>query len=233
MTKRWIPIRETPLAGGISSSIERNDSVQLVVAIRPAPVVLDRLARVSAHPEQPRIVAQALLLSRSRGFIASCRVETGRLLATLAASRTGTLAEIGTGCGVGAAWIYSSMRPEAKLVTAEVDQELAGEVGKLFADDDHVTVLAADWRELTKAAPFSLLFVDSREPKKAGPDGVVDFLEPGGIAVLDDFTPTTTWPPMYNGSVDVLRQSWLTDPRFATSDVMVTDDACVLVATKL
>lgn len=233
MTKRWIPIRETPLAGGISSSIERNDSVQLVVAIRPAPVVLDRLARVSAHPEQPRIVAQALLLSRSRGFIASCRVETGRLLATLAASRTGTLAEIGTGCGVGAAWIYSSMRPEAKLVTAEVDQELAGEVGKLFADDDRVTVLAADWRELTKAAPFSLLFFDSREPKKAGPDGVVDFLEPGGIAVLDDFTPTTTWPPMYNGSVDVLRQSWLTDPRFATSDVMVTDDACVLVATKL
>ena len=188
---------------------------------------------MSAPPEQPRIVAQALSLSRSRGFIASCRVETGRLLATLAASRTGTLAEIGTGCGVGAAWIYSGLRSDARLVTAEVDQELAGQVGKLFADDDRVSVLAADWRELTKSGPFSLLFVDSREPKKAGPDGVVDFLEPGGIAVLDDFTPTNTWPPMYAGSVDVLRHRWLTDERFATSDVMVTDDACVLVATKL
>ncbi len=164
--------------------------------------------------------------------MASCRVETGRLLAALSASRSGTLAEIGTGCGVGAAWIYSGLRDDARLVTAEVDIELAGQVGALFADDSRVTVMAADWRELRESGPFSLLFVDSREPKRGGPDGVVDFLSPGGIAVLDDFTPTASWPPMYHGSVDVLRHRWLTDERFVTSEVMVTDDTCVLVASK-
>lgn len=186
---------------------------------------------MSPLPDQPAIVAAALTLSRTRGFLRNCRVETGRLLASLAASRTGTLAETGTGCGVGAAWLYTGLRPDARLVTAEVDSELAAQVARLF-DDDRVRVLAEDWHALTGSGPFSLLFVDSREPKSAGPDGVVDFLEPGGIAVLDDFTPTFTWPPTYAGQVDVLRQSWLVDPRFVTCEVMVTPDASVLVATK-
>ena len=56
---------------------------------------------MSAPVEVPELVARALDLSRRRGFITSTRSETGRLLAALAASRTGTLAELGTGCGVG------------------------------------------------------------------------------------------------------------------------------------
>jgi predicted O-methyltransferase YrrM len=176
-------------------------------------------------------VADALALSRTRGFLRSCRVETGRLLASLAASRSGTIGETGTGCGVGAAWLYSGLRTDARLVTAEVDPELAAQVARLF-DDERVHVLADDWHALTESGPFSLLFVDSREPKTLGPDGVVDFLDSGSIAILDDFTPTSTWPPTYAGQVDVLRQSWLTDPRFVTSEVMVTPDASVLVATK-
>jgi predicted O-methyltransferase YrrM len=44
--------------------------------------------------------------------------EVGRLVAALAASRPdGRLAEIGTGTGVGAAWIVSAMGPDASFVT--------------------------------------------------------------------------------------------------------------------
>ncbi|MGH3497233.1 MAG: O-methyltransferase [Nocardioidaceae bacterium] len=187
---------------------------------------------MSAPTENPGIVARAHNLSRTQGFLRSCRNETGRLLAALAATRTGTLAEFGTGCGVGSAWLLSGMRDEAHLVTAELDAALAGMVQDLFADQPRAEVIAGDWSLLTTYAPYSLLFVDSAEPKQGGRDLVVDLVEPGGMAVLDDFTPCATWPPMYEGRVDTLREQWLTDERFTAVEVMVTPDASVIVATR-
>jgi hypothetical protein len=57
-------------------------------------------------------------------------------------------------------------------------------------------------------------------------------LEVGGIIVLDDFTPSSGWPPMESGRVDQLRQEWLTDERFTTVDVMVAADTSVIIAVK-
>src|SRR5262245_17191595 len=95
-----------------------------------------RLDRVSAPVELPEIVSQALDLSRRRGFVTSSRSETGRLLAALAASREGVLGECGTGCGVGAAWLSSGARAASKIVTAEVDEDLATAVTELFEGND-------------------------------------------------------------------------------------------------
>lgn len=187
---------------------------------------------VSAPTELPPQVSAALDLSGRRGFVTSSRTETGRLLASLAASRTGTLGECGTGCGVGAAWLLSAVRPGSAVVTAEVDPDLAEAVSDLFAGDDRVTVLTGDWGALQEHGRFSLLFLDVREAKHSGADAVADMLEPGGIVVLDDFTPCSTWPPMYEGRVDVMREQWLTDERFTTVEVMVAPDAAVLIATR-
>src|SRR5689334_427618 len=62
---------------------------------------------MSAPPDVPPIVARAFDVGRRAGYVAFCRNETGRLLAALAATRTGTMAEFGTGCGVGTAWLRS------------------------------------------------------------------------------------------------------------------------------
>lgn len=177
-------------------------------------------------------MSRALDLSRREGFFSSTRNETGRLLATLAATRAGTLAECGTGCGVGSAWLSSGIRGDAHIVTAELDHALAEKVSEIFDDDDRVEVLPADWTTLQAYAPFSLLFLDVREIKQSGPDRVTELLEPGGIAVLDDFTPCAGWPPIYEGRVDVVRQQWLTDERFTSVEVMVASDAAVVVATR-
>jgi hypothetical protein len=40
------------------------------------------------------------------------------------------------------------------------------------------------------------------------------------------------WPPITGGRVDTLRESWLTDDRFTTVEVMVASDASTLIATK-
>ncbi len=160
----------------------------------------------------------------------SSRLETGRLLSALAASRNGVLGECGTGCGVGAAWLSHGAREESRVVTAEVDESLADAVRDLFRDEPRVEVLTGDWGALRDHGPFSLLFLDVREAKRSGADMVAEMLEPGGIVVLDDFTPCALWPPMYEGRVDTMREQWLTDERFTTVEVMVAVDAAVLIA---
>jgi predicted O-methyltransferase YrrM len=187
---------------------------------------------MSAPPEVPAVVERAFAVSRRRGFVSFCRNETGRLLATLAATRSGTLAEFGTGTGVGTAWLRSGIRDSTRIVSAELDPKLAGAAAEIFTDDDQVEVLAADWSTLRDRGPFSLLFLDAREPKDSGPDTVADLVEPGGVVVLDDFTPCASWPPVYGGRVDVLREQWLTDERFTTVEVMVAADTAVLIASK-
>lgn len=187
---------------------------------------------MSAPPELPQLVSAALSLSGRRGFVSSTRNETGRLLASLAASKHGTLGELGTGCGVGSAWLRSGMTDGSHIVTAEREPELAKAVGELFAGEELIEVLEADWTALLERGPFALLFVDAKEAKLSGRDVVAEAVEPGGFVVLDDFTPSVGWPPMYGGRVDSLRQEWLTDPRFTTVEVMVTTDASVLLATR-
>ncbi|MEJ7628211.1 MAG: class I SAM-dependent methyltransferase [Nocardioidaceae bacterium] len=187
---------------------------------------------MSAPAELPDVVRRALDLSRRRGFVTSSRLETGRLLAALAASRTGRLGECGTGCGVGAAWLSSAAREGSSVVTAELDPDLADAVADLFNEDPKVEVITGDWASLRHSGPFSLLFLDVAEAKRSGADEVADLLEPGGVVVLDDFTPSACWPPIYDGRVDTVREGWLTDARFTTVEVMVTDDAAVLIAAK-
>jgi len=188
---------------------------------------------MSAPPELPEIVTRAFDVSRRAGYVSFCRNETGRLLATLAATRGGTMAEFGTGCGVGTAWLRSGVRGDAaRIVTAELDQALATSAAEIFRDDPQVEVVAADWNTLRDRGPFSLLFLDAETPGEVTVDKIVDLVEEGGIVVLDDLTPSQVWPPLVHGRVDSLREQWLTDERFTTVEVMVAADTSVLLATR-
>lgn len=187
---------------------------------------------MSASPDLPPIVSRAFDVSRRAGYVSFCRNETGRLLAALAATRGGTLAEFGTGCGVGTAWLRSGLTGEARILTAELDPRLAAAAATIFEDDEAVDVLAADWSTLLVRGPFSLLFLDSGVPSEVTVDKVIDLVEDGGIVVLDDFVPCASWPPISYGRVDTLREDWLSDQRFAAAEVMVADDASTIIATK-
>ncbi|QBR94005.1 O-methyltransferase [Nocardioides euryhalodurans] len=187
---------------------------------------------MSAPPELPEIVRRAFDVSRRAGYVSFCRNETGRLLATLAATRSGTLAEFGTGTGVGTAWLRSGVRADAQILTAELEPRLAGAAAEIFEDDPQVDVRTADWATLLDQGPFSLLYLDSGDPDAVRVDAVADLVEPGGIVVLDDFTPCEQWPPITYGRVDTLREEWLTDERFTAVEVLVASDAATLIATR-
>jgi predicted O-methyltransferase YrrM len=187
---------------------------------------------MSAPPELPEVVERAFDVSRKAGYASFCRNETGRLLATLAATRSGTLAEFGTGCGVGTAWLRSGVRPDARILTAELDPKLADAAAEIFADDPQVEVRSADWSTLIDQAPFSLLFLDAGSTEDVRVDAVADLVEEGGIVVLDDFTPCASWPPISYGRVDTLREEWLSDDRFTAVEVMIAEDAATVIATR-
>jgi len=186
---------------------------------------------VSAPPDLPDLVVRALRLSLERGYVQASRTETGRLLATLAATRSGTIAECGTGCGVGAAWLRSGARKSTRVITAELDPVLAHGVMDMFAGDD-IDVMHADWSSLTEHGPFSLIFMDAGSAKSWPREQVVDLLDSGGMIVLDDFVPCATWPPLTGGRVDALRLEWLADDRFTSVDVLVAEDTSVIIAVR-
>lgn len=186
-----------------------------------------------ARLDTPARVEAAVRAAADAGFSSSSTSEVGRLLRLLAASKPGgVIAESGTGFGVGTAWLHSGMAGDARLVTVERDAQCARRAAELFADDARVTVLAGDWRLLAGHAPFDLFFCDGGG-KRDDPRRVVDLLAPGGVLVLDDFTPSDRWPPRFDGAVDELRVFYLTHPALAAAEVLTTPSTSVVVATRL
>lgn len=176
--------------------------------------------------ETPPLVERALALAEQHGFEKSCRPEEGALLHVLASRRGITrAAEIGTGSGVGAAWIVSALPPPTPFLTAELDPGLAARATELFADDPNVTVVAGPWRAtLPSEAPFDLLFVDAHDAK-IDVDAVVGLLAPGGTAVLDDFRLDPALP-------DSRRDAWLQHPLLTAIELWVTPERRALVAAR-
>jgi len=172
----------------------------------------------------PPLVERALALAERLGFERSCSAETGRLLHVLAGQRgRSRVAEIGTGCGVGAAWILSALAPDAAFVTVELDAERAAAVAELLAGDTQARVLHGDWRELlTPEAPFDLLFADGGKSKAQ--EEITGLLTTGGTLVLDDLTPGRAGP-------DPIRELWLDHPRLAAVELQISPREAVLVGT--
>lgn len=174
---------------------------------------------------RPRLVQEAHALARQQGFSRSCSDEFGRLLRLLAAARpAGRLGEIGTGCGVGSAWLCSGTGAAAELVTVERDAARAAAVHRLLSSRPGVRVLHGSWPQLTQHGPFDLLFVDAPGAKDR-PAEVLPLLAVGGLLVMDDFAPGLAQDPR--------RQAWLERPETLAVEVQVSDrEAALLIARR-
>ncbi|WP_030335839.1 O-methyltransferase [Streptomyces sp. NRRL B-1381] len=179
----------------------------------------------------PRVVAAERAAS-AVGFTKSCLPEVGRLLAlAVAAKPGGVVAESGTGAGVGTAWLHSGLGPGGRLFTVERDEELARRVAGDYADDERVSVLTGEWRLLERHAPFDVFFCDGGG-KRDDPQAVIDLLAPGGLLLLDDFTPSPEWPPRFEGEVDELRVFYLTHPDLDATEVLTSPAGSVVIGAR-
>jgi predicted O-methyltransferase YrrM len=183
----------------------------------------------------PPLVGRALAAARAHGFPHSCRPEQGRLLHTLAGGAARRVGETGTGFGVGLAWLASGAGAGVRLVGVERDAERARVAAGVFADRPEVEVLTGDWERIGERGPYDLLVLDGGGQGKA--DGgraapVERLLTPGGTVVVDDFTPATTWPPLYEGRPDRARRFWLEHPALRTAELRLAPDLSTLVGTR-
>jgi predicted O-methyltransferase YrrM len=121
----------------------------------------------------------------------ACLPGVGRFLAMLAAGcRGGVIAELGTGAGIGAAWMASAMPADCSLITAELDAGLAAAAAGLLARDPRIRVLTGDAAVvLAPYAPFDLIFADCGVRDDRAFAGLCELLQAGGRIVMDDLTP--------------------------------------------
>jgi predicted O-methyltransferase YrrM len=187
--------------------------------------------------EIPPLVERARAVARQVGFPltrqeagpdrpSACLPGVGRFLAVLAAGcRAGRIGEIGTGAGVGAAWMASAMPADCVLITAEIDPRLAAAASRLLAADPRVEVLTGDAREvLARRGPFDLLFADGGWRDPAGLATLVDLVRVGGRVVMDDVTPALARPlGSASPEPDVKRQLFFGDPRLISAEVVLPD----------
>jgi predicted O-methyltransferase YrrM len=188
-----------------------------------------------ATTEMPPLVREARRISAKAGFSGSCSPEVGRLLHVLAASvQQGPVAEIGTGCGVGAAWIVSSLPPSNSFTTVEIDPGRATLAQGLFATYPNVRVVCGEWHRILPDGPFALLFADAGTAKVQEAEITLGALRPGGLLVLDDLTPESQWTAEQRRlwTPDPVRSFWLNDPRVVATEILVTDVSSVILARR-
>lgn len=182
----------------------------------------------------PPLVRSAVEQACQLDFRSSCLPSHGRLMQLLAGGiRAGVIGETGTGCGVGLAWLVSGARSGVRLVSVERDTDLVRAARAVFAAVPEVEILHGDWRCLRDKGPFDLLALDGGGQGKdhEPPIDPEEWLRTGGLVMLDDFTPSTTWPPEHDGKPDAARLHWLRHPRLLATEVRTQPDAATILAS--
>jgi predicted O-methyltransferase YrrM len=157
--------------------------------------------------ETPALVERAIATARAEGFpltreeagtgLPSASLPaTGRFLAVLAACCCrGRIAELGTGVGIGSAWMASAMPADCTLITTEIDAARAAAAAGVLAADERVRVLTGDWASLlSPLAPFDLIFADAGIRNQQQVGELVSMLNLGAHIVMDDVTPVAALP---------------------------------------
>jgi demethylmenaquinone methyltransferase/2-methoxy-6-polyprenyl-1,4-benzoquinol methylase len=177
---------------------------------------------ISAPAGIPERIGEATERAAQAGFEHSSEPGIGRVLMALAAAVRpgGRVLEIGTGLGVGTAWLIEGLAAgtDVELVTIESDPQracLAAEAGW----PSFVRPIVGDVVvELGGLGSFDLVFADAEGGKLYGFDLTLAAVEMRGILVLDDMRFQGRSPVIEEGVVKARRQI-LADNRFVCAEM--------------
>lgn len=137
----------------------------------------------------PAALANITEAGEAAGLFYGSDARTGALLRTLAASKPGgALLELGTGIGLGAAWLLDGMDARARLTSVDV-QPAGGIAARCLGHDARLELVRQDAAEFLArlgSRRFDLIFADAPPGKFADLDLALDALAPGGLYVADD-----------------------------------------------
>ncbi len=167
---------------------------------------------------EPVVLTHLLAESESLGFQAASERRTGALLQVLAVSKCrGRLLELGTGTGVGTAWLLSGMDSASTLDTVDNDAAVVAVARKHLGGDPRVRFHVADgedWLRDYAGAPFDLIFADAWPGKFSGLTAALRLLAVGGLYVIDDLLPQPNWPENHCSRIEPLLRKIEAMPNF-------------------
>lgn len=136
--------------------------------------------------------------SNAIGFRLASEPQTGSLLGTLAASKPGgQFLELGTGTGVGTAWLLAGMDEASRLTSVDNDARVSAIAKRHLGGDRRVTFELEDGAAFLQRATrrqFDLIYADAWPGKFTYLDLALSLLSAGGIYFIDDLLPQPSWP---------------------------------------
>lgn len=168
----------------------------------------------------PRALPAIQRDTAAQGFDMASEPKTGALLCALAASKPGgRMLELGTGTGVGTAWLLDGMNAAARLDTVDSDARVSAIAQRHLAADPRVMFHVMDGAAfLARALPdsYDLIYADALPGKFSDLDCALSLLRPGGIYFVDDLLPQANWPPGHAPKVPLLVEALERRPGFVS-----------------
>lgn len=186
-------------------------------------------------PTEPELVLRARERAARIGFSLSSEPGVGRLLAVWSAATPlgARVLELGTGAGVGLAWIVYGLggRTDVSVLTVDTESELLAAT-QSAGWPNYVEFVLGDGAEVVRGGgPFDLIFADAVGGKTRALDATIEALAPRGVLVLDDMDPELHRHDGLLDALDAVRTQIVSHP--ALLAVEVDFSSGVIVATKV
>jgi demethylmenaquinone methyltransferase/2-methoxy-6-polyprenyl-1,4-benzoquinol methylase len=188
---------------------------------------------VTESQELPGSVLAAYERAARAGFQLACEADVGRLLATLAAAvpSGGRVLEIGTGVGVGLAWLVHGLgaRQDVEVVTVELDDEV--QRAALSAPwPPWVCFESGDGAEVVgRLGQFDLIFPDAPSGKIFKLRRTVAALRRGGVLIVDDMDLTRHDDEQLRSALAVVRHRLLENAELVCAELGFSSGVIVAV----
>ncbi len=170
------------------------------------------------HIREPQALPGILAQTSALNFTMASEPKTGALLRVLAASKpAGRMLELGTGTGVGTAWLLAGMDAASTLVSVDTNLSFQSVAQKALGADARVTFVledALDYLRRQPRASFDVVFADALRGKFEGLNEALAVVKPGGFYVIDDLLPQPNWPEGHGETIDPLIERLAADARF-------------------
>lgn len=185
----------------------------------------------------PQTLEEIETRSESLDFGMASEPRTGALLAALAASKPGgRLLELGTGTGIGSAWLLSGMDASATLISVDPNSEFQAVAKAVHGRDPRLTLVLEDATPfLRRQMPrsFDLIFADSVPGKYESLDEALALVKPGGFFVIDDMLPQSNWSVGHDAKAAALIQRLSRETEFQVAPLAWSSGIVLLVRRPL
>ena len=181
----------------------------------------------------PQALEEIEARSKNLDFGMASEPRTGALLAALAASKpAGHFLELGTGTGIGTAWLLSAMDSAATLISVDACPEFQEVAKAVHGRDPRLTLILEDGIQFLRGqtpCSFDLVFADAIPGKYEALDEALALVKPGGFFIIDDMLPQPNWPEGHEAKAAALLDRLSREADFQISPLAWASGIVVLV----